>query len=318
MAPGGLSPTNYTLTITPTHVAPLPRMNRQKSPNNIIIQAYDPTFFTSPTPSYSFHGSNSSHSKDSGCVKNHSNFHSIPYTSSGKEVEHTMFLITPQGSYSLIYPDFTIHAMQRLDLNSYANEKTHLISVAFDEHKGANRLIISIVFMFLLLFGSTVYVIVNKPEKSLLALQTAGGTEWSGATEPLVQYKKGTSPPTMVQTTNTIFEERESGDGDGLISGEEIGITSGSGLYWDELKGSTHCTGYGTRRYSARLRNVPFWANRTRACLETPVQINGVTLPSPDECEVDVSSFVSLTGSQAEINIVVTGSCEWLLECQFQ
>jgi hypothetical protein len=208
--------------------------------------------------------------------------------------------------------------MERLDLNSYANEKTHLISVAFDEHKGANRLIISIVFMFLLLLGSSAYLIASKSEKSFLALQTVGSAEQSEVAEPLVQHNEGMDPPTMVQTVNPTFGERETRGGDRSITGEEIGTTLGSGLYWDELQGSTHCTAYGIRRYSARLRNVPFWTNRTRACLETPVQINGVTLASPDECEVDVSSFVSLTKSQAEYDIVVSESCEWILERQLQ
>ncbi|KAL9713008.1 hypothetical protein Ac2012v2_004249 [Leucoagaricus gongylophorus] len=63
-------------------------------------------------------------------------------------------------------------------------------------------------------------------------------------------------------------------------------IPTTPGLYWDDLKGDAHCLAYGIRRYTAHLRNVPFLANRTRACKETAIQINGLDLRSPDECEI--------------------------------
>ncbi|KAF7775838.1 hypothetical protein Agabi119p4_4231 [Agaricus bisporus var. burnettii] len=239
-------PTNCTLTANPTtHITTVPKMNRQNSSKNIIIQAHDLTFLSSPTPSYSFHGSNSSHSRDSG-----------------------------KGGRTYHVPNYA---------TSYANEKTHLISVVFDEHKGATKLIIAIVFMFLLLLGSSAYIVASKPEKNFLVCQNFGTAERSEVNEPLVQHKEAMGPPTALSTANPISGDWANRD----KAGENIGTTLGLGLYWDELQRSTHCTAFGTRRYSARLRNVSFWMNRTRACLETPVQIHGITVPSPDECEVD-------------------------------
>ena len=52
------------------HVLKMPKTNRQESPfRNYIIKNHMMTFLCSSTPSYSFHGSNSSHFKDSGWVK---------------------------------------------------------------------------------------------------------------------------------------------------------------------------------------------------------------------------------------------------------
>ena len=53
-----------------THVLKMPKTNRQESPfRNYTIKNHMMTFLCSSTPSYSFHGSNSSHFKDSGWVK---------------------------------------------------------------------------------------------------------------------------------------------------------------------------------------------------------------------------------------------------------
>lgn len=84
---------------------------------------------TSPNPSYSFHGSNSSNSKDNG---------------SGGRTYHI--------------PNYA---------TSYANENSRLISVTLDEDKGTKRAIVTIVLLFLLFFAIPVLLLVLNVTKSI-------------------------------------------------------------------------------------------------------------------------------------------------------
>ncbi|KAF9450141.1 hypothetical protein P691DRAFT_495714 [Macrolepiota fuliginosa MF-IS2] len=234
----------------------MPKMNRQYSFTNFFIQAHTLTFLSSSTPSYSFHGSNSSHSKDSG-----------------------------QGGRTYHVPNYA---------TSYANERSHLISVTFDEDKNAKKTIIVIVFMFLFLLGSSICVLTRGLEGNFLVFRAPGAVEQQETVvvePPDLQFGGDVRSSTAGPTENDTFDDQWVGDmNDELALGDGEGFsdrtTTGSGLYWDELQGSSHCVAYGTRRYTARLRNVPFWANRTRACMETPIQINGAIISSPDGCEV--------------------------------
>lgn len=167
--------------------------------------------------------------------------------------------------------------------------------MTFDEDKGAKKTIIVIVFMFLLLLGSSAYIVLRGLERSSLVFRTPSTVEQSEPVESPAQFGDGVHPPIVVPTED--IEEKWIGRANGeLVGNDETGFagetTTDSGLYWDELRGSPHCLAYGTRRYTARLRNVSFWANHTRACMETPIQINGLMISSPDECDVHASSIV--------------------------
>lgn len=59
-------------------------------------------------------------------------------------------------------------------------------------------------------------------------------------------------------------------------------------LFWDEPQPSAHCLGFGKREYTAKLRNVPFYANWVEACERTEVTIRGIRILSPSFCESKV------------------------------
>ncbi|KAK7044497.1 hypothetical protein R3P38DRAFT_2879102 [Favolaschia claudopus] len=54
---------------------------------------------------------------------------------------------------------------------------------------------------------------------------------------------------------------------------------------WENLQGAQNCLQYGTRRYTARLANVPREYDPVKACTETAVEIHGVKISSPHQCE---------------------------------
>ncbi|KAF8913766.1 hypothetical protein CPB84DRAFT_1819807 [Gymnopilus junonius] len=55
--------------------------------------------------------------------------------------------------------------------------------------------------------------------------------------------------------------------------------------YWDEPKATKRCSGFGAREYKARLWNLHFFSNWTRACRETEIEIHGVVFPTPAQCD---------------------------------
>ncbi|KAJ6588639.1 hypothetical protein B0H19DRAFT_213478 [Mycena capillaripes] len=58
-----------------------------------------------------------------------------------------------------------------------------------------------------------------------------------------------------------------------------------AGFAWDGLAGDQHCLQHGTRRYTARVANVPREYDPVKACTETAVEIHGRKIPSPNQCE---------------------------------
>ncbi|KAJ6448450.1 hypothetical protein C8R45DRAFT_947977 [Mycena sanguinolenta] len=56
-------------------------------------------------------------------------------------------------------------------------------------------------------------------------------------------------------------------------------------FYWENLRAEQHCLRHGARRYSARVANVPREYDPVKACKETAVEIHGVKIPSPTQCE---------------------------------
>ncbi|KAF9478171.1 hypothetical protein BDN70DRAFT_933627 [Pholiota conissans] len=56
-------------------------------------------------------------------------------------------------------------------------------------------------------------------------------------------------------------------------------------LSWDEPKPGKRCQGFGTREYTARLWNIPFYANWTKTCENTEATIHGVVVSRPSFCD---------------------------------
>ncbi|KAF7325777.1 hypothetical protein MKEN_00428200 [Mycena kentingensis (nom. inval.)] len=54
---------------------------------------------------------------------------------------------------------------------------------------------------------------------------------------------------------------------------------------WDGLAGDSYCLRYATRRYTARIANVPRSYDPVKACMETSVEIHGRRLTTPERCE---------------------------------
>lgn len=61
------------------------------------------------------------------------------------------------------------------------------------------------------------------------------------------------------------------------------------GLRWDKPQKGEHCMAYGTREYTARLRNAPIFSDWAGACSNTKVEINGITVSKPTFCEIRVN-----------------------------
>ncbi|KAJ2932416.1 hypothetical protein H1R20_g4728, partial [Candolleomyces eurysporus] len=57
-----------------------------------------------------------------------------------------------------------------------------------------------------------------------------------------------------------------------------------AGLRWQDPQADEHCLRYGTRRYTAKLENLPEGYNRMKACHETQAWINGRRMP-PTQCD---------------------------------
>jgi hypothetical protein len=147
-----------------------------------------------------------------------------------------------------------------------------------------------------LLLGYSAFVFMRGLERTSFIFRLAGAFDYQEQVEPPVQVREEVRASAAGSTDNTGYDDHWVDSGvNALAVGTGPGISvsaTTTGLYWDELQGGAHCIAYGARRYTARLRNVPFWTNRTRACMETAVQINGVDLQSPDECEVNVSHLI--------------------------
>jgi hypothetical protein len=173
--------------------------------------------------------------------------------------------------------------------SSYANEKSNLITVSFDEDKNTSRVVIAVLLIFLL---SAVPLSMFTWSYSQPVIQSTS----PGVLEPPLQ---GSNILDWSPTSNNQ-EARERmlrlSEGDSELS-KPAGIAAESpnegprvgskfpNVYWEEPQGGAHCLGFGTREYTAKLRNVPFYANGKKICEETEVSIHGVVLPRPTRCK---------------------------------
>lgn len=64
----------------------------------------------------------------------------------------------------------------------------------------------------------------------------------------------------------------------------ERSTSSGEQVTWDKPQPGEHCAAFGTREYTARLWNLPLFADWTRICENTKAKIHGVNI-KPSYCE---------------------------------
>lgn len=147
-------------------------------------------YFDSLPPSHSFHGSNSSHSKDNGLVACWCNeYYKLiePATCADREVERTIFQTTQQGLSSAL--QFHRARNPRLKVSaSYANERSSVISVSFDEDKRTLKAIITIVTIFLLFAAIPVSLMACKTPKYMAEIPKS--VEGSTSTSNLQGWSK--------------------------------------------------------------------------------------------------------------------------------
>ncbi|KAJ7441642.1 hypothetical protein B0H11DRAFT_2095829 [Mycena galericulata] len=58
-----------------------------------------------------------------------------------------------------------------------------------------------------------------------------------------------------------------------------------AGFAWDGLQAQQRCQRHGAREYTARIVNVPRGYDPIQACKETAVEIHGLKIPNPLQCE---------------------------------
>ena len=178
--------------------------------------------------------------------------------------------------------------------NSYANEKSNLITVSFDEDKNTSRVIIAVLTIFLLsavplsmFIWSYFQPAIHSTSPGVLELPSQGSNvlDWSPtsnnheARETILRLSQGDSDLSKPASRSMATE---------LPTKENKGPRVGSkfpNVYWEEPQPGAHCLGFGTREYTAKLQNVPFYANGMKICEEAEVSIHGVVLPRPTRCE---------------------------------
>lgn len=166
---------------SPTKI--LPSMTfKPKKPNTGYLlpilglhQILNTTCFDSLPPSHSFHGSNSSHSKDNGLVVFWCNEYNliVPCRSGGR----TYHIPNYATRFVLC---ITVSSWGLKASSSYANERSSVISVSFDENKKTPTIIIAIVIIFLLFAAIPVFLMVYKTPKYMVEIPK--GVEGSTST----------------------------------------------------------------------------------------------------------------------------------------
>ena len=176
---------------------------------------------------------------------------------------------------------------------SYANDKSSLISINLDEDRGIARIIIAFV---------VTCVLFTAVPLTMMALQTphphpALSLPWSD--HPVVHDVR----PKLGENGNQISHEphNSAAPQDGVQDTSMVALSmipdhkaSGQVLakstaYWDNPLAGERCRAFGSREYTAQLRNLPFFADWESACKNTPITINGVPHSHPSRCEKKVS-----------------------------
>jgi hypothetical protein len=137
-------------------------------------------------------------------------------------------------------------------MDSYANEKSNLITIHLEEGRDAKKTLI------LALMALTVFLVL-----------------------PMLL---STSKPVSVRSYEKEPETSPSVAPPGFPN-EEGRLAQSSQVFWDTPHPEKQCSGYHTRRYTARLKGLPLLANWKAACENTSIQLNGRTFERPEACE---------------------------------
>ncbi|KAF9006519.1 hypothetical protein BDQ17DRAFT_1351884 [Cyathus striatus] len=227
-------------------------------------------FDSTPSPSYYFHGSNSSHSKDS---------------SAGGRTYHVPNYATRSDNKS-----FSGSSPQTKAGNSYANERSTLIEVSFDEERSTRKMIL-VVFVVSLFFAfPAMYLLLYSKEISHNEWYD-GSYGWNGPCgqgvtcperKPAEESKSQRCHINKGVLQFDVSQEPEKATGSSVL---EITSTRPK-PQWIELRPKERCLSFGRREYTARLHNAPFFSGSRSVCETTPIAIHGTVIERPDYCEV--------------------------------
>ncbi|PPQ77425.1 hypothetical protein CVT25_011007 [Psilocybe cyanescens] len=202
----------------------------------------------SSPPAYTFHGPNTSHSKDNG-----------------------------SGSRTYHVPNYA---------TSYASDKSKLISVKFVEDKELSRAVIVVVSVFLLF--AAVPLCMTTLRSSQVVVPLANPSRSSESTvHPVLEWPTSEEPTNKNKKLQAVRTEEEHSDISSSRATSSIPRNGGRSrdIHWDSPQPGARCLGFGTREYTARLKNLPFFSNWEEACKETAIEIHGVLIAQPTRCE---------------------------------
>ncbi|KAF8812301.1 hypothetical protein BYT27DRAFT_7335593 [Phlegmacium glaucopus] len=192
-------------------------------------------------------------------------------------VERTIFQTMQQGLSSALQFHRATRPPRLKISASYANERSSVISVSFDEDKRTPKAVITIVIIFLLFTAIPVSLMACKTPRYTAEIPRSveGSTSTSNlhswSTEQVNSEKGAFNPRRNVESVQSEDESRQ-------------GDKSTQNLYWVKPQPVEHCVGFGMREYTARLWNLPLFADWTEVCNNTKAKIHGVSL-KPSYCE---------------------------------
>ncbi|KAJ7473741.1 hypothetical protein B0H11DRAFT_2282345 [Mycena galericulata] len=89
----------------------------------------------------------------------------------------------------------------------------------------------------------------------------------------------------LVRERETWAHECEAGKREEERRRKEAADRVRAGFAWDGLQAQQRCQRHGAREYTARIVNVPRGYDPIQACKETAVEIHGMKIPNPLQCE---------------------------------
>uniref|UniRef100_A0A8H7XYW9 Transmembrane protein n=1 Tax=Psilocybe cubensis TaxID=181762 RepID=A0A8H7XYW9_PSICU len=240
----------------------------------------------SSPPTYNFHGPNTSHSKDNGLViflrpqlrapVSCRTFHERK----GQAVEPITFRTMPQG----LWVHCTWKFESQCSGNSYANDKSKLISVKFVEDKELSRAVIVVVSVFLLFAAVTLCMTTSRsPQAAMSHSNPSRSSDWKMIPElklPTDDEDRGGN-----NKQQTVHKEEKYSDENISRNNAPRKHERSADIHWGDPQPDERCMGFGAREYTANLENLPFFANWEATCMETPIKIHGVLIPQAARCE---------------------------------
>ena len=190
---------------------------------------------------------------------------------SDQAVERTTFPIVQQGLSSTVssFPELKISA-------SYANEKSSMISVTFDEGRGMPRSLTIVIVIFLLFAIIPVFLMACKTPKYTAEIpKSVEGSTSNNWSKEQNNWVRGDNSMALNPkgNVNGVRSEHESRQRD-----------KERRTHWNKLQPDEQCVRFGTREYTARLRNLPLFTDWTKICRNTEANVHGVSL-KPSYCK---------------------------------